>query len=315
MSIWLVGGALTLVFSACDASDDDAAARAPSPSGGFKGDGSSFPGSSPMSPSVAGAGASAGAPPTLGPGAMNPTTLPPEVETEVDLQLPQASENYVYAMNAEAGTVAVIDAATQAIHTIETGDRPSYLRTLSGSDGAIVLNVGSTRQTSSAPTASVIRTKDGTSTATEIDVVSGANAIGVAPDAKHAVVYYNATYAGATNGSGSFQDVSVLVLGEGDNDRAVNMTVGFRPRALFFSADNQRAFVVTEDGVSVLDFAAIERDGSGIARLVTFGGIDVKALDVAITPDGRFALARDVRADCPAGTTDSLLSTQAFSRS
>jgi hypothetical protein len=207
--------------------------------------------------------------------------------------LPQASEHYVYATNPEAGTVAVIDATTQAIHTLETGDHPTYLRTLAGLDSAIVLNVGSTRQSSVAPTASVIRTRDGASTSTEIDVVAGANAIGVAPDAKHAVVYYNSSYASASASSGSFQDVSVLVLsGDGKDDRVVNMTVGFRPRALHFADDGSRAFVITEDGVSVLDFAQIEREGAGIARLVTFGDIDLKALDVAITPDGRYALAR-----------------------
>ncbi len=227
------------------------------------------------------------------PGDTDTTTLPPEVELEVNLQLPQASEHYVYAANPEAGTVAVIDAETQAIHTIETAGKPTYLRTLAGADAAIVLNQGLTGQAATAPTATVIRTKDGASKSLDIEVVSGANAIEVAPDSKHAVVYYNATYASANNGSGSFQDVSVLVLsGDGSTDKAINMTVGFRPRALFFTSDGARAFVVTEDGVSVLDFAQIEREGSGIARLVTFGDIDLKAVDVAITPDGRFALAR-----------------------
>jgi DNA-binding beta-propeller fold protein YncE len=229
-----------------------------------------------------------------GPAMTNTTTLPPEVEVTVNLQLPQASEHYVYAANPEAGTVAVIDAETQAIHTIETAGKPTYLRTLAGADAAIVLNQGRTGQITIAPTATVIRTpRDGDSTSKDIQVVSGANAIEVAPDSKHAVVYYNATYASANNGSGSFQDVSVLVLsGDGSSDKAINMTVGFRPRALFFSSDGARAFVVTEDGVSVLDFAQIEKDGEGIARLVTFGNIDLKAVDVAITPDGRYALAR-----------------------
>lgn len=270
-----------------------------------------------MTSGAAGSGAGTTAPVATGgnkPADTDTTTLPPEVELEVDLQLPQASEHYVYAANPQAGTVAVIDASTQAIHTVETGERPTYLRTLAGSDSAIVLNLGANRS-SAAPTASVIRTKDGSSSARAIEVVSGANAIGVAPDAKHAVVYYNSNYASANAGSGSFQDVSVIVLSsDGSADRAVNMTVGFRPRALFFAADSQRAFVVTEDGVSVLDFAQVERDGSGIARLVTFGNVDLKAVDVAITPDGHFALARaegesllhlvDLLGDAPRKTLD-----------
>jgi hypothetical protein len=282
--------ALLFGYAACSGSSDDAAeagrtsadlppAQAPSPSLGGAGSGST--GQAPTTP-----------PSGANPGSTDTTTLPPEVEVQVDLQLPQASENYVYAANPEAGTVAVIDAATQAIHTVETSGRPTYLRTLAGADAAIVLNQGSSQQ-SSTPTATVIRTRAESSTSSEIEVVSGANAIGVAPDAKHAVVYYNATYASANNGSGSFQDVSVIVLSsDGASDKAINMTVGFRPRSLFFSSDGQKAFVVTEDGVSVLDFAQIEREGSGIARLVTFGDVDLKAVDVAITPDGRFALAR-----------------------
>ncbi|HKP57133.1 MAG TPA: hypothetical protein VJV78_10445 [Polyangiales bacterium] len=256
-------------------------------------DGPQSPTRGPGAGAEPGIGGAAGSAAAGKPATTDPTSLPPEVELTVDLQLPQASEHYVYAANPEAGTVAVIDATTQAIHSIVTGDHPTYLRTLAGRDSAIVLNVGSTRQSSVAPTASVIRTRDGASTSNEIDVVAGANAIGVAPDAKHAVVYYDSSYASAGASSGSFQDVSVLSLSaDGKDDRAVAMTVGFRPRALYFADDGSRAFVVTEDGVSVLDFAQIERDGPGIARLVTFGDIDLKALDVAISPDGRYALAR-----------------------
>ena len=69
--------------------------------------------------------------------------LPPGVEVEVDFEQPQASERFVYAANPDTGTVAIIDATSQAIQTIETGDRPTFLRTLAGTDDAIVLNVGS----------------------------------------------------------------------------------------------------------------------------------------------------------------------------
>jgi DNA-binding beta-propeller fold protein YncE len=220
-------------------------------------------------------------------GAAAVAALPPEMETTIDLQLPQASENYVYTVNPDAGTVAVIDASTQSIKSIKTGNRPTYLRTLAGTDNAIVLNVGSNK-------ASIIRTSGDSVTKSDLSVSSGANAIATAPDGKHAVVYYNATYASAGQGAGSYQDVAVLTLGaDATSDRAVSMTVGFRPRDVFFSEDGARAFVVTEDGVSVLDFADIEKSGAGIARLVTFGGtIDQKNLDISVTPDGRFALAR-----------------------
>src|SRR5690606_32681402 len=53
------------------------------------------------------------------------------------------------------------------------------------------------------------------------------------------------------------------------------------------------AFVVTEDVVSILDFEKIRDEGSHIARTVALGlATQAEALDVSITPDGQYALAR-----------------------
>lgn len=211
--------------------------------------------------------------------------LPPEMEVLVDFELPQASERYVFAANPEGGTVSIIDAETRHIQTLETGERPTFLRTLAGTNDAIVLNVGS-------DDATIIRNPDGRATTSNVAVVRGANAIAVAPDGVHAVVYFNASFSTAGNASGSLQDVSVLKLDEG-NDKVTDMTVGFRPRDVFFKGDGSVAFVVTEDGISVLDFADIEDTGSGFARGISLGNdIDQKTLDVSITPNGAHALAR-----------------------
>jgi hypothetical protein len=262
----------------------------PEARGDFKGD---SPGTAPQFGGFAGSGAATpsgsntGAPIIGSAGTGSVADLPPEMEMSVDLQLPQASDHYVYAVNPDAGSVAVIDALTQAIQTVKTGTRPTYLRTLPATDNAVVINVGSNK-------ASVIRVTAQGAAKSDLNVGSGANAIAVSPDGKHVVVYYNSTYASAGNSSGSYQDVSVLALSaDGKSDQATSMTVGFRPRDVFFSDDSKNAFVVTEDGVSVLDFAQIDKQGSGIAKLVSFGGrVDQKNSDVSVTPDGLFALAR-----------------------
>jgi hypothetical protein len=214
--------------------------------------------------------------------------LPPEVEVRRDFEQPQASERFVYAANPESGTVSIIDAQTLAIQTLETGDRPTFLRTLANSNDAIVLNVGS-------QDATIIRSPERGIRTITAPVVRGANAIAVAPDGKHAVVYFNAGFSAAGNPQGSFQDVTVMRLdGETDDDEiSVGMTVGFRPRDVFFSADSSQAYVVTDDGISVLDFETIEISGSGIARLVSLGpDVDQQGFDVSVTPDGLFALTR-----------------------
>lgn len=218
----------------------------------------------------------------------NEVEVVPDLEDEEEVvlrfELPSAGERYVYAANPESNSVAVVDSTTLGIHSVEAGDGPTFLQTLAGTDAAIVLNVNS-------DDATIIRTADGVSRASDVDVVRGSNAIAVAPDGTFAVVYFNVDLR-TTMASGSFQDLSVVLLDEGD-DRAIGMTVGFRPRAVHFNADSTRAYVVTEDGVSILDIAEIKAKGSHIARTVALGSAtEASTLDVSITPDGRFALSR-----------------------
>lgn len=213
-------------------------------------------------------------------------SLPPEVEDTLELQLPQASERFVFSANPDAGTVAAINAETLHIVTIETGAKPTFLRTLAGTDDAIVLNVGSDEAT-------VIRMKDAGPAISNLPVVGGANAIAVAPDGKHAVVHFDASKSRDPSSFGDFQTVSVLRLGEGQ-DVVTPMTVGFKPGRVFFRDDSSQAYVVTESGVSTLDFAAIDSKGSAIAPKHPFTETapEGQYADVSITPDGRYALSR-----------------------
>ncbi len=221
-----------------------------------------------------------------GTGGMTAPKLPPEMQVKLDFEQPQASERFVYTANPKGGTVSIIDATNTSIQTVETGDRPTFLRTLAGTDDAIVLNVGS-------DDATILRSPATGVTTDSVPVVRGANAIAVAPDGKHAVVYFDAAYSTAGNPSGSYQDVTVVSLAAG-NDSATGMTVGFSPRDVAFAADGSAAYVVTDDGISVLDFARIEKEGTGIARLVSLGpSVDQKGIQVAVTPDGKYALTRE----------------------
>ncbi len=212
--------------------------------------------------------------------------LEDEEEVLVQFELPSAGKQYVYAANPDNNSVSVIDSQTLAIQSVEAGDKPTFLQSLGGRDAAIVLNVDS-------DDATIVRTQDGKSTTSEVDVVAGSNAIAVAPKGDAAVVYFNADLR-STGPSGSFQDLSVVLLEEG-NDKSVGMTVGFRPSAVHFSADGARAFVVTEDGISILDFESIREEGSHIATTIPLGAAtEVEATDVSITPDGKYALSRPV---------------------
>jgi len=178
-----------------------------------------------------------------------PPPPPPEREERRTFQTPQAGGRFVYVANPTRDSVAVIDSRSLAIQTVEAGDGPTFLTTVPGQDVALVINVSS-------HTLTLLRTTDAGTTTTSVPVVPGANALAVAPDGRHAIAYLDTETAGATLGTGSFQDISLVTL-DAARDTSVQLSVGFRPIEVLFSADGASGFVVTEDGVSILRFAEI----------------------------------------------------------
>jgi hypothetical protein len=183
------------------------------------------------------------------PGADAAVPLPPEREERRNFQTPQAGGRYVYIANPRRDTVAVVDSRSLAIQAVEAGDQPTYLQTVPGRDVAVVLNVGSDN-------ASILRTADGVTRVAFLPTIPGATAVVVAPDGRHAVAYVDTESGSATPRAGSFQDLSVLFLEEG-RERSVQLSVGFRPLEVTFARDGNAAFVITEDGISILRFAEV----------------------------------------------------------
>ncbi len=208
---------------------------------------------------------------------------PPEVEEVRSFETPRAGARYVYVANPRRDTVAVIDSTTLAIRSVEAGDGPTYLSVVPGRDVAVVLNVGS-------DDATILRT-DGAGTRTStVPVVHGTNALAVAPDGLHAIAWLDTSTAGSGIGTGSFQDITLIDLADA-GDRAVDLTVGFRPLEIVYSQDGATAFVVTEDGISIVHFADITTPT--IVPLVPIDDASGPfARDVSITGDGRYALVR-----------------------
>ncbi len=210
----------------------------------------------------------------------------PEVEDEVVFDLPQAGVNYVYAANAERDTIAVIDATTLGIHTVETGDEPRSLRTLAGRDAALAVDLGSND-------VAYVRTADGSSTFQSLDIVAGLNAIHVSPDGKYAIVTFDAAQV-FDEPPENYQDITVLDF-TGAEPVAARLTVGFRPRAISFGKTPEgepAAYLVTDDGVSVVRFTELEDNTVFAPTIAVFEGVEQKSADVAVTADGRYAVGR-----------------------
>lgn len=240
-----------------------------------------FGGAGPISPGTNGGSRDEDEPRPLDAGTAAP--LPPEREVEVPFQAPQAGKTTVYVPNPGTHRVAAVNATTFSIETLSSGLAPTYAATVPGQDVAVVLNLGS-------GDASILRTDAGKTQVTRVPIGHDQNAIAVAPDGGHALVWFDAR--ASSKLAQSFQDVSVLNLAAG-KEASRGVSVGYRPRAVQFSRDGQRAFVITEDGISVIDLAVTD-DRPTIANQITLGDKvgEATSTDVQIVPDGTFAIAR-----------------------
>ncbi|MDF2695564.1 MAG: hypothetical protein K0S65_3947, partial [Labilithrix sp.] len=78
-----------------------------------------------------------------GPGQAGAEEPPPEKEIESDYEAPVATGNVVWIANPKSGRVALVDAATLQVRTVEAGNGPTYLASVPGQqvDTTLVLNV------------------------------------------------------------------------------------------------------------------------------------------------------------------------------
>jgi hypothetical protein len=296
--LWLVALALGAGTGCAAAGGSESAGN--SPSYGVDAAGTWSPGIG----GAQGAGGSTGMVLSFDAGAAGPkmdaAILPPEQEKNVDFLAPQAGARYVYVANPTRNTVSVIDSKTLTIVERAPGDSPTYMATIPGQDVALVINVGS----------HTLRVLSGDELAGDpIKIVTKANAIAIAPDGRHAVIWFDASRSSVTTTSsttttsttGSTQEVSVVTLTPATTTTpaagtVISMSVGYNPSAVVFSSDSAAAFVVTDDGISELRFADISKPG-----IAPFTSIDNTLTSVA-RPDAGSAVPPDAATASPSAT-------------
>lgn len=205
-------------------------------------------------------------------------------ETEHEFSPPSSGARYVYVALSDADMVARIDSETLDVHTVPVGDRPDLVVTAPGQDLALVLNSGSS-------SVSILRTEDGVDSVITLATPPHFNRLEVSPPGLHGVAWFELT-SPDSEGIGSYQDVSVISLAA-HQERVQNVSVGFRPREVQFAPDGSAAWVVTEDGVSILDLG--QTDLGYFARTVPLAMnpfLEGTPQEVRITPDGAYAFAR-----------------------
>jgi DNA-binding beta-propeller fold protein YncE len=219
-----------------------------------------------------------------------PDTPPPEVEYR--LSEPISSRHFVWVAMTDQDRLAKIDGANLEVTSIEVGERPKVLATLPNTDTAVVLD-------SANAAATVVRAGPG-AIATELyPTLPRLNRLAAAPGGRHAVAFFDLQKAIVDAGGldavgevGSFQDVTVLAVAA---QRSVDLTVGFRPREVEHDASGRYAFVVTDDGVSVIDLPLMTSGGPTIVPPIPIMEdvfADTTGVEVDIVASGQYAVVR-----------------------
>ncbi len=229
-------------------------------------------------------------PPTFTDGGVEP---PPEVEYE--LGAPISSRRYIYVAMPELDSLAKIDGQTLAVTSLAVGERPEVVATAPGSDTAVVLD-------SLNGTATVVRPTVDQDVKRTFATLPHLNQMVIDPTGSYAVSWFDLNKAIADAGGldfvteiGSFQDVTIIDLTPGE-EHAVDLTVGFRPREVEFDEAGSRAYVITEDGISVIDLAAVSNSGPTMVPPIPVTDDPLAApetIEVEVVSGGNYAIVRE----------------------
>ncbi len=217
---------------------------------------------------------------------------PPPPEVEIEFGAPTSSDRYIYVPMTAQDELARIDGQTLAVTSTPVGLKPKVVATIPGSDGAVVLDTHN-------GTATVVRpavSSEGDTKRT-LGTLANLNRVDIDPSGRYAVVWFDLAkhlQDGTLGTVGSFQDVTVIALAPGV-ERAVNLTVGFRPRDVQFDAAGTRAYVITADGVSVIDMGYATTHGPSIVPPIPVAEVAAQeTAEVDILPTGQYAAVRQV---------------------
>lgn len=210
--------------------------------------------------------------------------LPPEEELESNYSAPVATGTFVWIANPTSGRVAYINAATLEIRIVEAGNAPTYVAAVPDADEdvALVLNVLS-------KDATLLRAKGADLAVQTFDVPSSGNTWSVSSNGRFAIAWTDARRLDKADPVDGFQDITIIDL---QNNTTEALTVGYRPVAIGFDQNTQRAFAVTQDGITVIELDGATPVVAKNIKLTDQPASDVTTRDVEITPDGSLALVR-----------------------
>ncbi len=216
--------------------------------------------------------------------------LPPEKELEGSYRAPVTTGKFVWSANPDSGRVALIDATSLEVRTVDAGFGPTYLAAIPGQNGkvassAIVLNV-------LGHDATLLRIQPDGSIATKtLPTHADANAWAMGPGGHWAIAWSDARNVKNPDPTQGFQDITVIRLDAG-KEASTELSVGYRPTSVRFDATGTHAYAVTDPGISVVDLGGAAPQVTGLVQVTDNPADNPASRDVTITPDGKLALVR-----------------------
>ena len=219
------------------------------------------------------------------------TDAPPPPEHEYEFSAPISSDRYIYVAMTDQDELARIDGQNLTVVATPVGKSPRLVSAIPNSDGAVVLD-------SINGTAAIVRPNGAHDLVKILPTLRNLNRLDVDPSGRYAVIWFDLTkqiQQGGIGGVGSFQDVTVIALAPG-LERAVDLTVGFRPREVQFDATGSRAYVITQDGVSVIDLGYATTHGPSIVPPIPVSNpaFPPESVEVQIVSTGTYAAVRQL---------------------
>jgi len=214
-------------------------------------------------------------------------TDPPEQEEAVNYKVPRGSGRYVFIPDETNNAVVVVDSETLAIGTAAAGSRPTHLVSLGDdSDAAAVINLDSDDLT-------IVRVGgQGQISTVQIPTRPDTNALAASEDGEFVTAWFDPLFAAESGPPGTDQEISVVDAAPGAEE-VFHLTVGMHPSRVSYNDDATRGFVITEEGINVVDLMHL--DGIGLPPLIPLFNpvaVDPATVEIAIAPDGHVALAR-----------------------
>ena len=217
------------------------------------------------------------------PGAANE---PPEQERESTFRAPVVTGKYVWSANPSSGRVAVIDADSYEIRSADGGFLPTHVAAVNRPDGvprALVINTGGSDATL------LTLQSSGAIATLSVPLHQGADSWSVGPEGRFAIAWSDSRNTERLDPTDGFQDITVVELPEAGEPIATRLTVGYRPSDFVFASAGDRAFGITQDGISVVELST---GAVRLSRLVPLPSTARLQPDVSVLPDGSRALAR-----------------------